>query len=196
MTNEQTLGGEGVRLNIDIRARNVPQEARLSNVGVAANDQSPGVGVDRRQTTKMLAHLLEVEERVLQALADSGHATQGSALELLALEKRLAILQQTHVVARDSLDQVLGGGDLAQGNAEVVGIVESIEQILVEGVDVLELGEALEDGLDFLGESLAGVLDFARVEGCARGLSVHWILQKGAVGGVPRILVILKPALI
>jgi hypothetical protein len=35
---------------------------------------------------------------------------------------------------------------LTESNSEMVGIVESVEQILVERVDVLQAGEALEDG--------------------------------------------------
>jgi hypothetical protein len=57
----------------------------------------------------MLANLLQVDKRVLEALADGGHASQSSALELLALEQRLSILQKADIVTSDGLDQRLCG---------------------------------------------------------------------------------------
>ena len=152
VTDEQTLCGESVGLNVDIGAGDVLEETRLSNVGVTADEECAGVGVDGGQTAQMLANLLEVEERVLQALTDSGHATEGGALELLALEERLTVLDETDIVAGYCLDQVLGCGKLAEGDAEVVCIVEGVEQILVERVDVGETGESIEDGLNLLGK--------------------------------------------
>lgn len=109
MPDEQTLGGESIRLNIDIGTGDAAQEAGLSDVRVTANQQSPSVGINRWQTTQVLADLLQVDERIFQTSADGGHTTQRSALELFALEQRLRIFNQTDVVARDGFDEVLGG---------------------------------------------------------------------------------------
>ena len=165
VANEQTLGGEGVRLDVDVGTGDVLEERRLSNVGVSANEESAGVGVDRGQTAQMLPDLVEVEKRVLQTLADGGHATKSSALELLALKQTLTILDETHVISGDGLDQTLCGVTLAEGNAEVVGVVESVEQILVERVNVGEAREAVQDSRQLLTEGLCGVFDLAHVEG-------------------------------
>lgn len=86
MAHEQTLGGEGVRLNIDIGAGDRPQKARLSDIGVATDQEGPGIGIDGGQTTEMLSHLLEVDQRVFETFADGCHAAQGRALELFALK--------------------------------------------------------------------------------------------------------------
>jgi hypothetical protein len=48
----------------------------------------------------------------------------------------------------------------------VVGIVEGVEKVLVEGVDVLEAREAVEDGGELFGKRLLGELDLSSVEGC------------------------------
>jgi len=109
VTDKQTLCGESIRLNVDIGTSNALEETRLSNIGVTADKQCSGVGVDRGQTTEMLADLVEVHEGVLESLNEGGHATEGSLLELLALEKRLAVLEKTDIIAGDGLDQVLGG---------------------------------------------------------------------------------------
>lgn len=90
VANEKTLGGEGIWLDIDIGPGNALQERRLADIGVSADDESTGVGVDGWETTEMLSHLLEVDERIFQTLADGGHATQGGALEVFALEQTLA----------------------------------------------------------------------------------------------------------
>ena len=47
----------------------------------------------------MLPHLIEVQERLLQLLDQSGHATQRGALKLLALEQRLGVLDEADIVS-------------------------------------------------------------------------------------------------
>ena len=59
---------------------------------------------------------------------------------------------------------MLGSRHLAEGNAEVVGIVKSIEQVLVEGVNILQPRETLEDGSELFAEGLLGELDLSRIE--------------------------------
>lgn len=107
MTNVKRLGGESIWLHLHIRPGNALQERRLADVGVSANEKRPGVGVDRRQTTQMLANLVKVEQGILQPLQDGGHATQSSPLQLLALEQRLGVLEKTDIVAGDRFDEVL-----------------------------------------------------------------------------------------
>ena len=79
----------------------------------------------------MLADLLKVEQRILQAAGDGGHAAESGALELLGLEERLGVLEQANVVAADGLDEMLRRRELAQGDTKMVGIVEGVEQVLV-----------------------------------------------------------------
>lgn len=74
----------------------------------------------------MLANLFKIHEWVFEPSANCGHAAKCGALELLALEKRLRVLEETDVVSRDRFYQVLRGGELTKSNAEVVGIVECI----------------------------------------------------------------------
>lgn len=114
----------------------------------------------------MLSDLLEVLEGALQSTCDGGHAAKSSALELLALEERLGVFDEADVVTSDLLNKMLRSRELAEGDAEVVGVVEGVHEGAVEGVDVLETGEGLEDGTQFLGEGLLGELDLAEVEVC------------------------------
>lgn len=113
----------------------------------------------------MLPDLLEVDKRVLEPLADCGHATQRRLLQLLALEKRLSVLEKTNIVTGDSLNQRLGGRQLTKSNTEVVRIVEGVEQIAVERVDINKAGEGFDRLREALGEGLGGVLDLASIEG-------------------------------
>ena len=59
---------------------------------------------------------------------------------------------------------MLGGGQLAKGDLEVVRIVEGVEQVLVERMNILQPGETLEDGAELLREGLLGKLDFSSIE--------------------------------
>lgn len=74
----------------------------------------------------MLSNLFKVHEWVFESSANCGHAAKCSALELLALEKGLRVLKEADVVSRDRFYQMLGGGELAKGNTEMVGIIECI----------------------------------------------------------------------
>jgi len=99
MSDEERLGSECVWLYVDICSRNVLEKAGLSNIGVSADKKCPGVWVDGWQTAQVLSDLLEVKEWVFQALADCGHTTKCRPFEMLALEQRLTILQQSNVVS-------------------------------------------------------------------------------------------------
>jgi hypothetical protein len=48
----------------------------------------------------------------------------------------------------------------------MVGIVEGVEEILVEWVDVLQTRETVEDGAKLLRKGLLGELDLSGVESC------------------------------
>ena len=91
----------------------------------------------------MLAHLFEVHERVFQPPAYGSHAAQGCALELLALEERLCVFEKANIVSRDGFNEVFSGRELSKGYSEMVGIVEGIQQILVERMYVFKTGETL-----------------------------------------------------
>ena len=95
----------------------------------------------------MLAHLLEVHKRVFQPPADRSHAAKGCSLELLALEERLCVFEETDVVPRDGFDEVLSGRELSKGYSEMVGVVKGIQEILMEGMYVLKTGKTLYLGL-------------------------------------------------
>lgn len=144
----------------------------------------------------MLSDLLEVLEGALQSTCDSGHATKSSTLKLLALEKRLGVFDKADIVASDLLDKMLRGGELAEGDAEVVGVVEGVHERAVEGVDVLETGEGLEDGAQFLGEGLLGELDLTKVEVCRQTISLGFECVKAEQSGYNQLLIRLmaKPA--
>lgn len=164
VADEQGLGGESVWLNIDIGSGDTSQERGLSDVWITADQEGSGVWVYRWETSQMLADLIQVQERILKTLADGGHASKGGALELLALEERLRILEQAYVISGNSLDQMLRRGQLAESDAEMVGIVEGVEKILVEWMDILESWESVENERNLLAESLLCELDLAGVE--------------------------------
>ena len=130
MADEQALGGESIRLDRGISAGDGAHERRLADIGEAGNEESTGGRVDIGQTGQMLADLVEVGERVFETLDEGGHTTKGGSLQLLALVKRLRVLEETDVITRDGLDQVLSGRNLTEGNLEMVGICPSSCQLL------------------------------------------------------------------
>lgn len=47
----------------------------------------------------------------------------------------------------------------------MVGVVKRVQKVLVEGVNLVDPGEGLENVANLLGECLLSVLDFTSVEG-------------------------------
>ena len=56
--------------------------------------------------------------------------------------------------------------ELTERYPEVVGVVQGVEEVFVEGMNVLEAWKAVEDCLQLFAKSLGGVLNFADIEGC------------------------------
>ena len=52
----------------------------------------------------------------------------------------------------------------------MVGIVESIEEVFVEGMDILQAWETIEDGLELLAKRLGSKFNLASVE--------TWVAQR------------------
>ena len=59
------------------------------------------------------------------------------------MEKGLRVFEEADIIAGDDFDKVLCGGKLAEGDPKMVGVVESVEEILMERVDILESREAV-----------------------------------------------------
>lgn len=130
----------------------------------------------------MLAHLLEVDKRVFQPPAYRSHAAKGCALELLALEERLCVFEETNIVSRDGFNEMFSSRKLAKGYSEMVGIVERIQQVLVERMYVLKTGKPIycelasiqqsklqstqrtENQRQLLSEGLLGIFDLACIK--------------------------------
>lgn len=99
----------------------------------------------------MLSHLVKILERIVESLDDGSHTTKGGSLQLLALEERLRVFDETDIVTADGLDEMLRRRKLAKCDAEVVGIVEGVEEVLVEGMDFVDARESLENLANLLG---------------------------------------------
>ena len=119
----------------------------------------------------MLPNLLQIDQRIFKSSAYSRHATQGCSLERLALKERLRILQESDVVPRDSFDQSFCRRQSAKSDTEVVGIIESIEEVFVEGMDILEAWETVKNGLELFTERLRSEFNLASVETCRQSVS-------------------------
>jgi len=86
----------------------------------------------------VLPDLLQVLERALLALHHRAHTAERGALQRLAAVERVAVLEQLDVVAPDLVDELLRQVQLAQRQLEVVAVVQHVDQVRVEGVDVVQ----------------------------------------------------------
>ena len=82
MPHKKRLGGERVRLDVNIRARDLVDERRFTDIRVAAYEEGARVRINGRQTRYMLSDLLEVRERIFLAAHDGRHST-GEILRLI-----------------------------------------------------------------------------------------------------------------
>ena len=164
MSHKQVLSGEGIRLNINISIRNIIDEARLSDIGEASDDECASVGVNCGQSAQMLPDFLKVAQRRLKLLEEGARATEGCSLELLGSVERVGVLEKTNVVVGNAVHDRLCLVAMAQGKLVMVTIVEHVHQVSVEGVDIVELGKAIDDARKFLVDGLLHELYFAHVE--------------------------------
>jgi hypothetical protein len=146
VAHKERLCGEGVRLDLDVCARDLVDEARLAHVREPGHKERSRVGVDRGQTREMLADLLEVGQRRRQALHQRAHAAERRPLKLLAPVQRVAVLEQPDVVLPDVVDHVHCSVHLPERELVVVLVVQHIHQVRVEGVHVVHLGELYAGG--------------------------------------------------
>lgn len=86
------------RLNIYVGPGDLVDETGLSNVGITADQESPGVGIDSRQPRNVLPDLLQVRQRVLLPPHNSGHSTQSGLLQLLTSVEGVTKLEETDVI--------------------------------------------------------------------------------------------------
>ena len=137
VTDKERFGGERVRLDVDIRSGDLVDKTTLSDIGVTADQERTGVGVDRGQTRDVLSDLLEVGEGILLSLHDRSHSTESGLLELFTSVKRVTELEQSDVVLRDLRDEVSGGVELTQSKLVVVLVVQDVQEGGEERVQVL-----------------------------------------------------------
>jgi len=138
VAHEEGLGGEGVGLDVNVGPGHLVHEAGLAHVRVAGDEEGAGVGVDGGETGHVLPDLVQVGQGVLQALHEGAHPAEAGTLQLLAAVERVAELEEAAVVLGDVVHMVPGRVDLAQGELVVVLVVQDVEQVSVEGVDVLK----------------------------------------------------------
>ena len=91
MAYKERFGGKSVWLDVNICSCDASQEARFSDVGITADEESTCVWVYSWKTAEMLPDLLQVDERIFEPATDRSHSPKGGALELLALEEGLGV---------------------------------------------------------------------------------------------------------
>ena len=116
MTHEEGFGRESIRLHIHVCVRHLVHEGRLAYIRVSGEDERSRGWVDGGKTSQVLTDLLEVLEGRFELLDGCHHSTEGSSLELLALVKGFAELEQLDVILRDGHDDVSHGIHLTQSD--------------------------------------------------------------------------------
>lgn len=76
----------------------------------------------------------------------------------------MCIFEEADIISRHDFYEMLCGRQLSESYPEVVRIVEGVQEVFVEGVDVLQAGEAIQDEGKFLGESFLRKLDLSGIE--------------------------------
>ena len=164
VTHEQGLGGEGVRLDLHVSPSYLVHETGFPDVWEAADEEGPGIRIDRGETGEMLTYLLQILQ-VLSLLFHYGaHPTQGCPLQLFTAIERVGEFDETNVVFRNVVYEVLGYVELSQGKLVVVSVVEDVHEVSIEGMDVVQLGELGQYGGQLVVVVLLGVFYLSRVE--------------------------------
>jgi len=76
---KKRLGGKRVRLDVDIRARDLVDERRFPDVGITAYEEGARVRINGRQPRYVLPDLFEVRQGILLAAHDCRHSVTSFA---------------------------------------------------------------------------------------------------------------------
>lgn len=159
VTDVEGLGGEGVGLDFHVGLADRVDEAGLADIGVASHQDGSFVGVDGGQSAHMFPHFLEVGEGGGDLPDHGAHPAQSSSLQGLAPVERICVFDQFEVISAHVLDHILGGLDVPQRKFVVVFIVEHVEEVRVEGVDVLHLREVVQNVQQTLSDRVLAEFD-------------------------------------
>mmetsp|Transcript_985 Transcript_985/g.2998 ORF Transcript_985/g.2998 Transcript_985/m.2998 type:complete len:246 (-) Transcript_985:17-754(-) len=161
---EKRLSREGIRLHVHIRVGDNVHEGRLAHIGVACEDQRTSRRVDGRQTPEVLSDLFEVGQGPVQLLHTSAHAAKCGSLQHFALVEAVRKLHHLGVILGNVVYDFLRRVDLAQRQLVVITVIQHVAQIGVEGVDVVNLGELLQDLAKLLAICRLAVLHLPHVK--------------------------------
>jgi hypothetical protein len=164
MTHEEGFGRESIRLHIHVCVRHLVHEGRLAYIRVSGEDERSRGWVDGGKTSQVLTDLLEVLEGRLELLDGCHHSTEGSSLELLALVKGFAELEQFDVILRDGHDDVSHGIHLTQSDLKVISVVKDVHEIGIEGVNIVQSGKLIHNLLEFFAGGLLSELHLSHVK--------------------------------
>jgi hypothetical protein len=159
------LSGKRIRLNFDVSVGDLIDEAGFTGVGETSDQEGTGIRVDSGHSCQMLSDFFEETEGGTESLDDLGHSTESGSLEHFASIHGVTVLHESDVILGDGVGEVTSSVDVAQGDFVMILVVDDVDKISIEGVDIVELGEAFEDFGVFFMDVFAGELDFSHVEG-------------------------------
>jgi len=165
----------------DVGVGNLVDEAGFTGIGETSDQEGTSVRVDSGHSCQMLSDFFEETERRTESLDNLGHSKQknvkekfwqrlwipseSGSLEHFASIQGITVLQESDVILSDTVDEVTSSVDVAQGDFVMIFVVDDVDKISIEGVDIVELGEAFEDFGEFFMDVFTGELDFSHVEG-------------------------------
>ena len=82
--------------------------------------------------------MLQVQKILIVPLHDGSHASKSCSLQLLAPVQTVSVLEETTVLFRNIVDQMLGSIELSKSKLVMVFVVQCVEQISKEGMDLLQ----------------------------------------------------------
>lgn len=112
----------------------------------------------------MLTNLLQVGQRWCLAFHQGAHATQCSTLELFAAIQRVTILEQTKIILSDLVDKVASCMELTQGQFVMVLVVQHVHKVGIKGMNVIDLGELIQNIGQTIVPIALGELHFAHIK--------------------------------
>ena len=112
----------------------------------------------------MLSDLFEIKQSVLQLLDRSCHTTQRRSLQLFALKQGLTELEQTDVISGNLFDKGLGLRKGAEGDFIMVLLVQSVHQVSVEWMQIVDVWKLLQDFVALFDKPFCSELHLTHVE--------------------------------
>jgi len=97
----------------------------------------------------MLSYFFQITERTLQLFKECSLSSKCRSFKQFASIKRISIFHQSNIISSNIIYDILCFVNVTQGQLIMISVVKDVHQISVEGMNIIQLWEGIDNSLKF-----------------------------------------------